>query len=116
MDHLGPAFPGPLDRRTADGEGRLGMDDVELLVLKMLDEFFIPARQAQAVFGVEKQIEGRKPVDLETGFFIDVIGKGRGVNMDFMTQFVKFFREDLGGGRNPVDAGVVGVGDEGDIQ
>jgi hypothetical protein len=117
MDDFGPALSSPLHRRAADSKGSLGMDDVVFIFNKLLDQLFfgiqgIPSRSS----GIEKKIQGRKPVDFQVIGFVDAIGKSGSVNMDFMAQLHEFFGENLGGGGNPIDAGKVGVGDEGDFQ
>ena len=81
----------------------------------MPDQFFIGPGHSQSVFGIEKEIEGGKPVDFQVVVFVDAIRIIRGVNMDFVAELDEFLGEYLGGGRHSVDAGKISVGNESDF-
>jgi hypothetical protein len=115
MHDFGAGLAGPFDRRAAEGEGRLGVHDVVLGVDELLDQLFVGPGPSQPVLGVEKKVPGGKAENLDVFALVHAVGIGRGVNMDLMAELGEFLGENLGGGGNPVDAGEVGVGDEGDF-
>ena len=94
------------------------MDDVDISGLdEMFDQILGLPGHSQAVLGVEEKIKRWKTMDLNGGHFSSMlVGKGGGVNMDFVAQLGEFLGEDLGGSGNAVDAGKVGVGNKSDFQ
>src|SRR5271170_400902 len=98
MHHPGPRFVPPLYRRPTDGKRRLGMDDVVLGILELLDQLFVFPRLAKPVLGVEKEVPGWETEDLHVVAFVDMIWEGGRVNINFMAQLREFFAENLGGG------------------